>query len=125
MSKFRNAHTAAIDTTAPGQIGDFDPDNPAVRKLVRAGKLVPAEGSLRANGDASTLDAAERFDRAWAERAEEHRRELATREARITELEVELAQARLDLEAARAAKPDAAPPKGDDKGAKGTAQRSG
>jgi hypothetical protein len=95
--RFRNAHSSSIDGVAPGQAGDF---NPAVVKgLVDAGLLVPVEGAAQGSG-APELRA--QFDAAWSEREAGYARELAAKDARITELEVELAQARLDIEAATA-----------------------
>jgi len=113
--RFRNAHTASIDGVAPGAVGDF---NPAVVKgLVDAGLLVPAERDPAAgNGDAGAMRAM--FNDAWSEREAGYTRELAAlreelravealraaAEARVTELEVENAQLKLDLEAATAPK---------------------
>lgn len=119
MARFRNAHSSSIDGVAPGQAGDF---NPAVVKgLVDAGLLVPV-GAVGVEGPVRVIHAAQdeldalraQFDAAWAERG----RELATlredlrasealraaAEARVTELEVENAQLKLDLEAATAPK---------------------
>lgn len=110
--RFRNAHSASIDGVAPGAVGDF---NPAVVKgLVDAGLLVPVETGL-VGGGAHELRAAQA---AWSEREVGHTRELAAlreelraaealraaAEARVTELEVENAQLKLDLEAATAPK---------------------
>ncbi len=107
MARFRNAHSASIDGVAPGAMGDF---NPAVVKgLVDAGLLVPAERDLAGNGDAGAMRAM--FNDAWSEREAGYTRELAAlreelraAEARVTELEVENAQLKLDLEAATAPK---------------------
>lgn len=111
--RFRNAHSSSIDGVAPGAVGDF---NPAVVKgLVDAGLLVPVEGAVQGSG-APELRA--QFDAAWAEREAGYTRELAAlredlrasealrgaSEARVTELEVENAQLKLDLEAATAPK---------------------
>lgn len=115
MARFRNAHSSSIDGVAPGAVGDF---NPAVVKgLVDAGLLVPVERDpVASTGDMRAMRA--QFDAAWAEREAGYTRELAAlreelravealrgaAEARVTELEVEMAQARLDLEAATAPK---------------------
>lgn len=110
--RFRNAHSSSIDGVAPGAVGDF---NPAVVKgLVDAGLLVPV-------GESTSIGAPElraQFDAAWSEREAGYARELAAlreelravealraaAEARVTELEVENAQLKLDLEAATAPK---------------------
>lgn len=111
--RFRNAHTASIDGVEPGKVGDFNPA--VVKSLVDAGLLVPAEGALQGPG-APELRA--QFDAAWAGREEIIAHELAAlredlrasealrgaAEARVTELEVEIAQLKLDLEAATAPK---------------------
>ena len=119
----RNQHTAAIDGVEPGQVGDFNPD--VVRGLLRAGKLVPVEGDLGRAGypELPAVPFAVTVDDAGPTRAdavamlrELDRRaarieelvannrsafdEIAAKDARITELEVELAQLKLDLEAA-------------------------
>ena len=111
--RFRNVHTASIDGVEPGKVGDFNPA--VVKSLVDAGLLVPAEGALQGPG-APELRA--QFDAAWADREERIGHELAAlredlrasealrgaAEARVTELEVEIAQLKLDLEAATAPK---------------------
>lgn len=120
--RFRNAHTASIDGIEPGKVGDFNPA--VVKSLVDAGLLVPvggdAEGPVRVvHAAKEELDALRaQFDAAWADREEIIGRELAAlredlrasealrgaAEARVTELEVEIAQLKLDLEAATAPK---------------------
>lgn len=92
----RVAHTASIDGIEPGRVGDFNPD--AVRGLLKAGKLVPVEGA----GYGLVMPDELRLAAAWSERDAAHARELSERDARITELEVEIAQLKLDLEAATA-----------------------
>jgi len=114
-------HPPGIDGVAFGATGDF-PDNAAVLALCDAGLLVPERAAAV---DAAVREAVEwpglvrvvvdegalarqgaQFDASWKTREAEHARELAARDARITELEVEVAQLRIDLEAATApAKP--------------------
>lgn len=97
--RFRNAHTSSIDGVEPGAVGDFNPA--AVRGLVEAGLLVPVEGGAELPSGTEMLA---RFDHAWAEREKSFAADLAAKDARITELEVEAAQLRMDLEAATAPK---------------------
>ena len=110
MARFRNAHSASIDGVAPGAVGDF---NPAVVKgLADAGLLVPVDGSaesLSANAQITAWQ--EREGRIYAADLAALREDLravealrAAAEARVTELEVENAQLKLDLEAATAPK---------------------
>jgi hypothetical protein len=110
----RNDHTSSIDGVQPGAEGEF---NPAVVKgLLDAKLLVPveAEVSPAAKSDAQRAE----FDAAWAERERAHTAELdraraaldaalvtaGAAETRATALEVEVAQLKLDLEAATAPK---------------------
>ena len=81
-------HPPGIDGVAFGTAGDF-PDNVAVRALCDAGLLVP-EGESPVRPDAG------------GPRHDEFVAALAARDARIAELEVEVAQLRMDLEAATA-----------------------
>ncbi len=112
--RLRVKHPAGIDGIACGGVGEF-PENDAVRGLIAAGLLAPVEGAAQGPG-APELRA--QFDAAWADREERIGRELAAlredlrasealrgaAEARVTELEVEIAQLKLDLEAATAPK---------------------
>lgn len=41
--KARNAHTAGLNETAPGEVGEFDEKNVAVAAWLAAGMLVPVE----------------------------------------------------------------------------------
>ena len=107
---YRNAHSTSIDGVAPGKTGEFNPS--VVKGLIEAKLLVPvaSEGEGRLDeGERDSLRA--QFDAAWAEREREHADALAAKDARITELEVELAQARLDLEAATTSEKDSKPAK--------------
>lgn len=100
----RNQHTSAIDGVKRGEVGDFDEKNPAIAAMRKAGHLVPADGAGREGSGEPPVTEGERasFDRFAREKADE----LAAKDARITELEVEVAQLRLDLEAATAPKAD-------------------
>lgn len=97
--RFRNAHTSSIDGVAPGAVGEFTPA--VVRSLIEAKLLVPVEGD---GGLPSDTEMRARFDHAWDERERSFAADLAAKDARITELEVEAAQLRMDLEAATAPK---------------------
>lgn len=86
---FRVKHTSSIDGVEPGAVGGFNPA--VVRGLVEAGLLVPVEGDGAPPSD--------------GEREKAFSAQLAEKDARIMELEVEVAQLRADLEAATAPKP--------------------
>ncbi|MBK6532619.1 MAG: hypothetical protein IPF99_24395 [Deltaproteobacteria bacterium] len=106
--RLRNQHTSAIDGVKRGEVGDFDEKNPAIAAMRKAGHLVPVDGAGREESDEGPITEGERasFDRFAREKADE----LAAKDARITELEVEAAQLRLGLEAATAPKGDAEKP---------------
>ena len=97
--RFRNAHTSSIDSVAPGAVGEFNPT--VVQGLVDAKLLVPVDGDAGLPSDAEMHA---RFDHAWAEREKGFAADLAAKDARIAELEVEVAQLRMGLEAATAPK---------------------
>jgi hypothetical protein len=51
--KARNAHTAGLNETAPGEVGEFDEKNVAVQAWLAAGMLVeekPAEAPAKKQG---------------------------------------------------------------------------
>lgn len=102
----RNQHTSAIDGVKRGEVGDFDEKNPAIAAAKKAGHLVPVDGAEAEREPPVTEGERASFDRFAREKADE----LAAKDARITELEVEVAQLRLDLEAATAPKGDAERP---------------
>lgn len=108
----RVMHPAGIDGVPCGAVGEFNPE--VVKGLLDAKLLVPVEPS----GAAVTGEMRADFERAWTDRGAQHERDLAAlreelrasealrvaAEARVTELEVENAQLKLDLEAATAPK---------------------
>ena len=123
--RLRVKHPAGIDGIACGAVGEF-PENDAVRGLIDAGLLARLDREHSTEGPTRVVHAAQdeldalraQFDAAWADREERIGHELAAlredlrasealrgaAEARVTELEVEIAQLKLDLEAATAPK---------------------
>lgn len=58
MAKLINRHTAPIDGVLPGQVGEFDVLNPAIKGLMQSRRLVPEGEPLDApkGGTANALD---------------------------------------------------------------------
>lgn len=59
-TKLLNTHTAEIDGVRPGTAGEFDTDNPGVKKLISAKKLVPVAADKTAPAPAPAADKPEK-----------------------------------------------------------------
>lgn len=59
-TKLLNTHTAEIDGVRPGTAGEFDTDNPGVKKLIAAKKLVPVADEKPAPAPPPAPDKAEK-----------------------------------------------------------------
>lgn len=96
--RLRNRHTAPIDGIAPGEIGDFDSRNPAVKAWIEHGYLVDIERPEAGDDDPlrlrptheQGLEMLAEIDRRGA-RVGELEEATRARDARIAALEAELA----------------------------------
>ena len=105
-----NRHGAFCHGLQPGEEGEVNEANSGVQAALAGGLLerVEAAASEALSPPAESGDLRARFDAAWAEREARYAEVSEVSARRITALEAENAQLRLDLEAATAlAKPKA------------------